>query len=122
MKIVIDTNALIYAAENKLDLFQLLKGNELIIPNLVLDELKLISTAAKKASDRKAAFLALKILEYSSFKIVYLIGQTDSAIVAYAKSEGAAVLTNDRALKKMLEKENVKVYHIRQKKTIKEWT
>jgi hypothetical protein len=122
MKIVIDTNALVYAVENKIDLFQMLKGNELIIPNLVLEELQLISRAAKKASDKKAAFLALKILECTSFEIIHLFGETDKAIAELAKSRDAAVLTNDLILKRKLAKSGVKVLHIRQKKYIEEWS
>ena len=122
MKVIIDTNALIYAVENKIDLFQLLKGNELVIPNLVLEELQLISRAAKKASDKKAAFMALKILEHTSFEIVYLYGETDNAIAELSRSVDAAVLTNDLILKRKLAKSGVKVLHIRQKKLVEEWT
>jgi rRNA-processing protein FCF1 len=121
MKVIIDTNALIYAIENKIDLFQLLQGNEPIIPNLVLEELQLISRAAKKASDRKAAFMALKVMEYTSFEIVHLHGETDKALAELAKSVDAAVLTNDLLLKRKLAKLGVKVLHIRQKKLVEEW-
>lgn len=121
MKVVIDTNALIYAAENKIDLFGLLKGNKIIIPNLVLEELQLISKAAKKASDKKAAFLALKILENASFETVQLSGKTDAAIENFARAKDAAVLTNDLELEKKLAKAGIKVLHIRQKKYIEEW-
>jgi rRNA-processing protein FCF1 len=120
MKVVIDTNALIYAAENKIDLFRLLKGNKIIIPNLVLEELQLISRAAKKASDKKAAFLALKILEYSSFETVKLSGATDEAMAKFAKKEDSAVLTNDLILIKKLKAMGIRVLHIRQKKCIEE--
>jgi rRNA-processing protein FCF1 len=122
MKVIIDTNALMYAAENKLDLFQMLKGNDLIIPNLVLDELRVINRAAKKASDKKAAFLAIKILEFTSFKIVHLAGKTDDAIGKYALYEDAAVLTNDLILKRKLAKVGVRVMHIRQRKLVEVWT
>jgi len=118
MRIVVDTNALIYAAENKIDLFLLLKGNKIIIPNLVLEELQIISKAAKKASDKKAAFLALKILECGAFEMVKLEGSTDKAILEFAKSRYASVLTNDLAFKKRLKQAGVKVLHIRQKKYI----
>jgi rRNA-processing protein FCF1 len=99
-----------------------LQGNELIIPNLVLEELLLISRAAKKASDKKAAFLALRILECTSFEIVHLFGKADEAITKFAKSEDAAVLTNDLILKRNLVKEKIKVLHIRQKRYIEEWS
>ena len=120
MKVVIDTNALIYAAENKIDLFRLMKGNQIIIPNLVLEELQLISKAAKKASDKKAAFLALKILENASFRTIKLAGKTDSAIEKFAKATDSAVLTNDSALKKRLKHKDIKVLNIRQRKLVEE--
>ena len=122
MKVIIDTNALVYAAENKLDLFALLKGYVIIIPNLVIEELQSLSRKARKASDRKAAFLALKLLEYASFKTVELSGPVDKAIADYAQKESAAVLTADLALKKALAKAGIKVLHIRQKKYVEEWT
>lgn len=120
MRIVIDTNALIYAAESKIDLFSLLKGNKIIIPNLVLEELQLISKAAAKASDKKAAFLALKIIENASFEAIQLSGKTDSAILKFAKAGDVAVLTNDAAFKKRLKQEGVKVLNIRQRKYVEE--
>ena len=122
MKVIIDTNALVYAAENKLDLFALLKGYVIIIPNLVIEELQSLSRKARKASDRKAAFLALKLLEYAFFKIIELSGPVDKAIADYAQKESAAVLTADLALKKALAKAGIKVLHIRQKKYVEEWT
>lgn len=120
MLVVIDTNALVYAAENKIDLFQMLKGETIVIPNLVLEELQIISKSAVKASDKKAAFLALKILENAIFETANLSGHTDDAIVEFAKSEGASVLTNDLALKKKLKTAGIKVLTIKQKKYVEE--
>ncbi|MCX6775149.1 MAG: PIN domain-containing protein [DPANN group archaeon] len=121
MKVIIDTNAFVYAAENKIDIFALLKGDDIIIPNLVLEELQVLAKHAIKASDRKAASLALKIIENHSFNTIELSGSTDKAIGEFAKREGAAVLTNDMELKRGLAKGNVKVLHIRQKKYIEAW-
>ncbi len=121
MKVVIDTNALVYAAESKIDLFAALQGYEIIIPDLVLEELQMLAGHAAKASDRKAALLALKILEYSLFTTVKLTGSTDKAITEFAKKEGAAVLTSDAELKKRLAKIKVKVLHIRQGKYVEGW-
>jgi len=121
MKVIIDTNALVYAAENKINIFDLLRGREIIIPDNVIAELKLITKSAKKASDKKAAFIALKLLELSSFKSLELFGRTDNAIEEYAKENNVAVLTADKKLKGILRKAKVKVLHIRQKKYIEEW-
>ncbi|HKZ49919.1 MAG TPA: DNA-binding protein [Candidatus Nanoarchaeia archaeon] len=121
MKVIIDTNALVYAAENKINIFDLLRGREIIIPDNVIAELKLITKSAKKAGDKKAAFIALKLLELSSFKSLELFGRTDNAIEEYAKENNVAVLTADKKLKGILRKAKVKVLHIRQKKYIEEW-
>jgi len=122
MRVLIDTNALVYAAENKLQIFDLLRGKEVVIPSNVIAELRLIQSKGKKASDKKAAFIALKLLELSSYRSVELFGKTDKAIEEYAKENKVAVLTNDRMLKKALQKAGVKVLHIRQKKYIEPWT
>jgi rRNA-processing protein FCF1 len=122
MRVLIDTNALVYAAENKLQIFDLLRGKEIVIPTVVIEELREISKSAKKASDKKAAFIALKLLEMAGFKTAELFGNADKAIEEYAVQEKVAVLTNDTNLKRSLKKANVKVLHIRQKKYIEEWT
>jgi len=57
MQIILDTNALVYAAKNKLDLVQTLKEKfgllAIYIPNLVIEELKILVNTADKASDRE---------------------------------------------------------------------
>jgi len=69
MQIVIDTNSLIYAAKEKLDLISELKNmgfTKIVIPKEVLSELEHIQTDKKqKGTDKIAAKLALQIIKFS---------------------------------------------------------
>jgi len=125
MKIIIDTNALVYAAKNKLDIQLALKQKfgmlAIYVPDLVLGELKNISLTASKASDRSAAGLAYQIVQSKKLTEIKLHGPTDHAIAEWAAENNAAVLTNDLALKWILRAKNVPIYHIRQEKYIEEW-
>jgi rRNA-processing protein FCF1 len=100
MKYIVDTNALIYAAKKKQDLSDKIDG-PILIPNLVIDELKKLAEEAKRGSDRAAARLALKIIDHKGWKTIKLEkGHTDSKIVEYAKENGCKIYTFDKALKK----------------------
>ncbi|MBS3064015.1 MAG: PIN domain-containing protein [DPANN group archaeon] len=125
MQIILDTNALVYAAKNKLDLVQTLKEKfgllAIYIPNLVIEELKILVNTADKASDREAASLALKIIQQKKIKEIQLSGETDKAIAEYAIKHQSGVLTNDLKLKYLLRSGHVKVYVMRQGNHIEEW-
>ncbi|MEK6923267.1 MAG: PIN domain-containing protein [Nanoarchaeota archaeon] len=125
MQIILDTNALVYAAKNKLDLVQTLKEKfgllAIYIPNLVIEELKILANTADKASDRAAASLALKIINQKKIKEIQLSGETDKAIADYAIKHQSGVLTNDLKLKYLLKSGHVKVYVMRQGNHIEEW-
>ncbi len=125
MEIVLDTNALIYAAKNKVDIQQILKQSfgltGVYVPNLVMDELKEISKSARRASDREAANLAYLIAKKKRLTEIKLYGPTDYAIAEYAAEKNAAVLTNDLRLKWILKERGVTVYHIKQRKLIEKW-
>ena len=125
MEIILDTNALIYAARNKIDIQQILKQKfgmlGIYVPNLVIDELKEICKSAVKAADREAASIAYQIIKKKGLSLLKLHGPTDHAIAEYAAEKKAAVLTNDLALKWILREKGVKVYNIRQNKYIEEW-
>jgi len=125
MQIIIDTNAVVYAAKNKLDLVQTLKERfgllAIYIPNLVIEELKILANSADKASDREAASLGLKIIKHKNLIALDLSGETDQAIANYAIKHKAGVLTNDLKLKYLLRSGHVKVYVMRQGNHIEEW-
>ncbi|MGB9675038.1 MAG: PIN domain-containing protein [Candidatus Nanoarchaeia archaeon] len=118
MRIIFDTNAIIYAVKSKFDLFEEFKFWKIIIPKCVLKELELLSKKAEKLSDKKAAILALAVLSKKSFEKPELKGPTDQAILSYAKKIDAAILTNDVELKKLAKKDKIKLFSISRKKIL----
>lgn len=113
MKILVDTNVLIYSAKNGFDLFSELKhfgASDILIPKKVVEELEQLSKTASKGSDKKAAKLAISIINYSGLKLIEIdSGHTDDAIISYSKINNNIVLTNDSELKKRLTAENIKI-------------
>ena len=72
--------------------------------------LEQLSKTANKGSDKKAAKLAIQIINYSEIKLIEIdSGHTDDAIISYSKTNNNLVLTNDSELKKRLTEENIKV-------------
>ena len=124
MEIVIDTNALVYAAKYKIDIIKAIRERfglvGIYVPNLVMNELKQMSKSAEKSSDKDAAWLAYQIAKKQMITEIRLSGVTDEAIMAYALGHKAMVLTNDSILRFRLKQEGVKVYSIRQKKLVEE--
>jgi len=106
MKIILDTNFLIYCAENKIDykseIDRLVKeGHNLIVPMQVIEELKELSEKAHKFSDKSASKLALKLLEVNEVNVISAIGNyADKAILDLVKKEGGIVATIDDVLRK----------------------
>jgi rRNA-processing protein FCF1 len=120
MQIVIDTNSLIYAAKEKIDVITELKKmgfTKIIIPNEVLKELEFIQTDKKqKGADKNAAKLALQIIKFSKVDTIYLgKGHPDDKILEFAVSKNFSVLTNDKILKKRLKAESVQIFTISKK-------
>jgi len=118
MKIILDTNFLINCAKFRIDYEEQLKQDRhrLFTLDAVLDELeKLIKQ--KKA---KHAKLALQILRQKKIKIIKTKKQSDvdSVLAYFADTEGYAIATADKDLKKKLK--GKKIFVIRQKKYIKE--
>jgi rRNA-processing protein FCF1 len=112
MKIILDTNFLIYCAKNKLDYIEEIKnlineGFELVVPRQVINEInKLKEDKFKKVSgkDKLACNLALQILEKNKVKIVNLEGKTvDDAIINLAlEDKKNIVCTLDREIRHTL--------------------
>ena len=123
MKIVLDTNILIYAAKAKVDLFRQLRehygGAEIVIPNLIKRELEKLAENARRGADKKAAKFALKLLEFSKIKEIQLSGDTDTEITKWAKRNKAIVATNDLMFRKELKKAGVPSVHLKQNKFLK---
>jgi rRNA-processing protein FCF1 len=120
MQIVIDTNSLIYAAKEKIDVITELKKmgfTKIIIPKEILKELEFIQTDKKqKGADKNAAKLALQIIKFSKVDTVYLgRGHPDDKILEFAVAKNFSVLTNDKILKKRLKAESVQIFTISKK-------
>ncbi|MDP6845363.1 MAG: PIN domain-containing protein [Candidatus Nanoarchaeia archaeon] len=120
MQIVIDTNSLIYAAKEKVDVITELKKmgfTKIIIPNEVLKELEFIQTDKKqKGADKNAAKLAIQIIKFSKVDTIHLgKGHPDDKILEFAVAKNFSVLTNDKILKKRLKAESVQIFTISKK-------
>jgi|SRR3989344_4105633 len=113
MRIILDTNFLINCAKFHLDYCEQLKHHSLYTLDAVVGELENLINQ-KKA---KHAKLALQILKHKPVKIIKSKkqGDVDSMLAA---TEGYAIATADRELKKTLK--GKKIFVIRQKKYIKE--
>jgi rRNA-processing protein FCF1 len=112
MKIILDTNFLIYCAKNKLDYKEEIsnlinEGFDLVVPEQVINELnKLMKDKFKKVSgkDKQACNLALQLLNINKVKIVKTEGKTvDDAIINLAAEDKKSIIcTLDRGMRKQL--------------------
>jgi uncharacterized protein len=112
MKIILDTNFLIYAAKHKMDykeeiLNLINEGFLLVVPKQVINELKMLKEDKWKkvtGADKTAADLALKLLEHHKVKIVDIPGKTvDEAIIELANSDVKNIVcTLDRGMRQNL--------------------
>lgn len=112
MKVILDTNFLIYCAKEKLNYIEeigdlLNEGFELVVPMQVVDELKKLKNDKwKKVSgkDKAAADLALQLMEYNQIKVVSPKGKTvDQAIINLAnENKKNIVCTLDREMRHIL--------------------
>jgi len=99
-KVLVDTNALIYAAKKRTDLNETIDG-QILIPNLVIKELKVLKKYAVKGEDRAAAKLALQLIKHNKWKKIKLEkGHTDKQLKDYAKEHGCKIYTFDKNLKR----------------------
>jgi uncharacterized protein len=109
MKIILDTNFLIYAAKHKMDYLEEIsnlinEGFELVVPKQVINELKMLKEDKWKkvtGADKTAADLALKLLEHNKVKVIDIIGKSvDDAIVDLANSDSKNIVcTLDRGMR-----------------------
>jgi uncharacterized protein len=114
MKVILDTNALMVPEQFGVDIFSELDRlgyRQCLVPSPVKRELKTLSTVAK-GLDRTAARVGLSLS--GRCEIIEAQGEADSVIEEIAVREGAAVFTNDRALKKRLFSKGITVLYLRQ--------
>lgn len=112
MKIIFDTNFLIYCAKEKIDYMEELSSllnedYELVVPKQVINELtKLRDDAKKKVSgkDKQASSLALQLLKRNKIKQINPSGKSvDQAIINLSKeNKKNIVCTLDREMRDIL--------------------
>jgi rRNA-processing protein FCF1 len=112
IKVILDTNFLIYCAKEKMDYTEeiaglLSEGFELVVPKQVINELeKLKNDKYKKVSgkDKYACSLALQLLEFNKIKIVAPVDDNvDEAIINLAnENKKNIVATLDREMRHIL--------------------
>jgi len=135
-EVVIDTNALVYAAKQKLDLYELLRLQDYkpTVLSCVLVELRSLCKSAKRGADRAAAKLAAEIVEAKVNVVEVGKGHADDLILKYAKGRNAerhnttgrsasgrkvVVLTNDREFKRRLKEAGVDAVSVSKSKQLR---
>ncbi len=107
--VILDTNALLMQFQFRIDLenelSRILGAYEILIPSSVIFELKNIEVRHAKAALRVAG----------SYRVIETERKGDESILSLAKEMNAHVLTNDKALRKRLKEEGVRVIYLRQK-------
>ena len=115
MKILLDTNFLVYCAKQKIDyLYEIdnlaIEKSAIIVLSSVIDELKRLEEEVKKRSDRDAFSLALSMLQdyikKGKIKILKTDKKADKAILELSEKDKAKgkiiVATADKELKRAL--------------------
>tara|TARA_B100001971_G_C17901953_1_gene388430 strand:- start:84 stop:470 length:387 start_codon:yes stop_codon:yes gene_type:complete len=112
MKIILDTNFLIYCAKNRLDYAEEISNlfnedYELVVPLQVIKELELLKQDKKKkvsGKDKRAVDLALRLLGANNVKKVKVKGKTvDEGIINLSKEDKKNIVcTLDRGIRKIL--------------------
>jgi rRNA-processing protein FCF1 len=116
VQVILDANALMTAEQFGVDIFgELLRLGYVrwLVPASVMGELESLSRNAEKGRDKVAARVALGLAARCR-----ILGEdsldADRAIEELAEETGAAVFTNDRALKKRLFSKGITVIYLRQ--------
>jgi len=123
MNVVVDTNALVYAAKHKVDLgteiARVIDRSEVFVPDCVLIELEKLSKSARKGAEKDAAKLALQLVKHYKFKTLKLgEGHCDDLILNWIEKNSGVVITNDSGFRARLKNVNVKTLAIRQKRLL----
>ena len=114
-KVVIDTNALIYAVQKKRDLFEdltkYLGSFEIIVLERVKEELE--RKAAATGKTKANAKIAMEMLDKMRIVEFEKAGKsTDDLIIDYAEENDAHVYTYDKKLKQKCNKKRLKLVRI----------
>ncbi|MEM0203423.1 MAG: PIN domain-containing protein [Archaeoglobaceae archaeon] len=103
--VVFDTNALIYAVKNKVDLSEF----KIVLPKAVLEELKSLEKRLS-GEDKIAVRVALKIAEKAE---IVDSESGDAGILEVAKRMCSPIVTNDKELRKKAEKLGIPTAYVK---------
>lgn len=103
--VIFDTNALIYAVKNKIDLSEF----KIVLPEAVVEELKSLERTLS-GEDKIAVKVALKIAEKAE---IVESKSGDDGILEVAKKLRVAFVTNDKELRKKAEKLGITVAYVK---------
>jgi rRNA-processing protein FCF1 len=103
-QVLLDTNFIMSCARQKIDFFEQipLMGFEILVPEQVIRELKVLSKSKENAYIREAADLALKLLNRNKFTSVKLRrnNNVDKGIIEFAEeNKDLIIATLDKELK-----------------------
>jgi len=120
MKILLDTNFLVYCAKQKIDyveeIINLTKG-EIVVLSSVVEELEKLREKARKARDKEAAKFALELLNHNKIKIIKTEEKSADKAITETANRGDVVATLDRGLKSRL-KGKARILSIRKGKKL----
>uniref|UniRef100_A0A7J3M174 Ribonuclease VapC n=1 Tax=Archaeoglobus fulgidus TaxID=2234 RepID=A0A7J3M174_ARCFL len=103
--VVFDTNALIYAVKNKVDLSEF----KIVLPKVVIDELKSLEKRLS-GEDKIAVRVALKIVEKAE---IVESESGDVGILEVARKMRSPIVTNDKELRKKAEKLGIPTAYVK---------
>lgn len=103
--VVFDTNALIYAVKNKIDLSDF----KIVLPKAVFEELKDLERRLS-GEDKIAVRVALKIAEKAE---IVESEKGDAGILEVAKKMLSILVTNDKELRKKAEKLGIPTAYVK---------
>jgi len=115
MKIIFDTNMLIYCVKYKIDIAKQLRGNEFFLLDSVLAELKKISTGKGKKAELAKIVLQL-IKNFKKIKHEAKTAASVDSLLFELGKKGYVIATQDTELQKRLKAAGARYIYLRQKK------
>jgi len=121
MRIILDTNFLVYCAKRKIDyVSEMPVSGKLVVLSSVVSELEKLAEKAKKARDKEAASLALQILDKNikenKIEVLDTEEEVDKVIINLVDKKDV-VATMDKELKEKL-KGKARILSIRKGKKL----
>ncbi len=113
-EVIIDTSAMLFAVQNKTDVFSLIEeampGCQILVSTGIMHELERM--AASRTDNRKYAKSVLAMMEKHKIEAVNDQSYADEWIVSESGKRGCSVCTNDMALKERLKAAKIRVLSV----------